>query len=250
MKAIVFIALVSLTSVLSAAPVDLSSWTKKDYNFNLQPPSNWVLSNNNNTVTQVENSDPSVFLNGVDQSNFSMNGTIRVNQTGDNDLIGFVFGYQDSSNFYVFDWKQDPQVYANTTAQEGFSIKKISANQESDLSAADFWSSSNTASMTNLESSYGAGKGWQDNVFYDFELNFAPGLFSIKVTDGNNVLWDVTVNDNSFNSGQFGFYNFSQAQVEYAGINQVTPEPSSYALMLLGLIGLVAFSRRRQQAVA
>lgn len=69
---------------------------------------------------------------------------------------------------------------------------------------------------------------------------------------------EVFVNDvkelsitGSFNDGAFGFYNYSQAQVLYAGIDvSPIPEPETYAMLLagLGLIGFVA--RRRKQHVA
>ncbi|WP_374049964.1 FxDxF family PEP-CTERM protein [Nitrosomonas sp. sh817] len=59
----------------------------------------------------------------------------------------------------------------------------------------------------------------------------------------------MTVNDTTFASGQFGFYNNSQSNVRYAGF-EVTPvpEPETYAMLLAGL-GLVGFMARRRKAV-
>ena len=164
--------------------------------------------------------------------------------------MGFVFGYQNASNFYLFDWKQNYQNPGSPygIAQEGFTIKKISASSVSNLTLGDFWQSAGTSHTTILASNYDSSKGWADNTLYNFHLDFQPGVFSILVSQGSTELWDVSVNDSSFTSGEFGFYNFSQERVQYSGFEQtggtIVPEPTTMLLFGSGLICLAGFRRR------
>jgi hypothetical protein len=234
-----------LSATVMAVPIDLSTWSAVDFNPpGYQAGSNWSLSADNYSVTQTINADPSFYLNNLNQASYSMDGAWNVATSYDDDFMGFVFGWENNSNFYMFDWKQGQQDYVGTTALEGFSIKRIAAASAGDLTLSDFWSSTGHANSTVLASNYGSGKGWADLTTYDFHLNFTPASITVTVKEGATTLWDVTVGG-AFASGQFGFYNFSQEMVQYSGFVQrpAIPEP---ATMILFGIGLASIGLRRK----
>ncbi|WP_417538434.1 PEP-CTERM sorting domain-containing protein [Marinobacter sp.] len=244
-----------------AGPVDLSSWSALTVNYpGGQNAGNWNLSADNHSVEQTINADPSFYLNNLNQTQYTMQGSWRVDTNSDDDFMGFVFGYQNSSNFYMFDWKRGNQGYQGMTAIQGMSVKKYqgpTGNALNDHSLGQFWENENSSStatsdMTVLAKNQGAGTGWNRFTNYDFFLNFnnTANSFNIIVKEGINELWNVTVADSTFTSGQFGFYNYSQSNVVYAGFEQeggviVTPvpEPGALAILSLGLMGLAI--RRR-----
>jgi hypothetical protein len=249
-----------LSATSQAAPVNLASWSPLTLDFaGGQPAGNWAIQPGNTSVIQTVNADPSFFLNNLNQTSFSMDGTWRVNTTGDDDYMGFVFGYQNSANFYLFDWKQGSQGYVGTTAAEGMTIKKVqgaTGNGLVDLSLDELWENqSDYGDVTILATNHGSTAGWLDNTLYDFHLDFnlVPGEIHIEVKQGATTLWNTTLNDTTFTGGQFGFYNYSQGDVEYAGFEQTggvpvppssVPDSGQTALLLVGALSLVAGVKR------
>lgn len=85
--------------------------------------------------------------------------------------MGFVFGYQNSHDFYLFDWKK---VSANFlgfgVASQGMRLTTFHMDGE-DPTGRDFWASDRSDHTTVLLQN---SLPWADGVDYDFSLKFTP----------------------------------------------------------------------------
>jgi len=205
--------------------VDLSTWTAVSSTATSSggTPS-WNVAEDGLSVFQSNNSNPGFFLSDFDAASSVLDGTFTVETTSDDDIIGFVFGYQDPTHFYLFDWKQGTQGLCGGTADAGMTVKVV--NADTDLTCVDLWNTDGQPDrVTNL---YHNTIPWEDNTTYGFTLDFQPGTIGIEVSQGDTVLDSIVVQDATYASGPFGFYNNSQNAVRYTGFTQTTVLAGSY----------------------
>jgi hypothetical protein len=198
--------------------LDLSTWTVVQYELNDQPDAIWTLSNDNTVATQSVNADASILLGDFDIAGIKIEGTWRVNTSSDNDYMGFVFGYQSRSQFYLFDWKQADEPDPLGLAEEGMSVKLVNVSGNADPTGSDLWPSAGNSNVTVLRHN---SIGWNDFTDYRFSLKFIPGSFEIKVFQDSDVLEHWVISDATYSSGFFGFYNYSQGEVIYSGFQDI-----------------------------
>lgn len=233
-----------------AVPVDLSDW-KADGG------GNWTLQSSNDGVKQSRNSRPTVFFNDRDSQGTALSGSIEVQTTNDDDFVGFVLGYNerdlfaDTADYILVDWKQGTQ----SDWDAGMAISRVTGSIDARGTDvfADAWT--HTGNVTLLERARTLGNtGWEDNTPYLFDIIFTES--NIKVLVDDVLQFDIK---GTFQNGSFGFYNFSQPDVLYAGITEEdapdpgpgngqepspVPTPASFGLLILGLLGLVVTRRR------
>ncbi|SFK55126.1 PEP-CTERM sorting domain-containing protein [Methylophaga sulfidovorans] len=228
---------ISTTAMAAPQPVDLSSW-KANGN------GNWVLQSGNNAVKQTLNNNPTVFHNNKNSQGTALSGQITVETTSDDDYIGFVLGYNNndltnsSADYLLIDWKQGNQNY-NGTGKKGLAISQVSGVLGDNSGA---WAHDPSNNVTELARATNLGDtGWVDYETYDFDITFTSSLVEVFV----NGIKELSITG-AFSNGSFGFYNYSQPNVLYAGIEEVTlpsavPVPAAafmFAPALLGFIGL------------
>lgn len=208
-------------------PISLNTWTQTGEISN----GNWAVSADGQSVFQSINGDPTFFVSPEDFINTSIRGSFRVATSTDDDLIGFVFGYQSPNsntgdyNFILFDWKQTSQSASGYGfAPEGFSLSRINGNFANITELRNvFWQKISHPALTVLDTDF-ADNGWADNTMYNFRLDYFSN--SIKIYIDDNLIFDVNGN---FPSGKFGFYNYSQPNVEYMGFSEAVSCVTFYA---------------------
>ena len=242
--------------------VDLSTWQEDP---NVSSNGTWTVQPGNDSVKQTINGDPTVFYkNGENSRGTALAGSITVQTTSDDDFIGFVLGYQtgelssSSADFWLIDWKQNDQYFGGRTALDGIALSHVTDS----TTTLDFWDHSGgvteKARGTNLGST-----GWADNTEYLFELVYTSSLIQVLVDNVLEISLSATdAGVTEFTDGAFGFYNYSQDPVLYAGIteeelpfcqqfpsdaqctNGEVPAPSPLALIALGLAALGIRSKK------
>ncbi|MEL6346852.1 MAG: hypothetical protein AAFV53_27310, partial [Myxococcota bacterium] len=106
---------------------DLSEAFTDSYPDGLAPL--WSLSSDNLTLSQTRDSEPAFYGTHIDAS--SIEFTIRVGTTTQDDFIGWVVGFKDGdaesedANYILFDWKQRSQSGLGTFARRGLAMSAV-----------------------------------------------------------------------------------------------------------------------------
>ena len=221
---------------------DLSTFTTENY-FTLDGIGKWETSGSENSmVTQTANCDPSIFRSGgsIDVGMKRITGDFLITGT-DDDNVGFAFGYQNRGQMYLFGWKkqyQDPW-------EEGMYLSVLNTGSSIiDPARTDFGNLDGDSSnvRTILRENH---LSWEKDTTYNFIIDFYAGQFNISILEGVNELESWSIVDSTFTSGDFGFFNSSQAGVTYGKLEvNAVPVPGAVWLFGSGLIGLLGFRRK------
>ena len=146
--------------------------------------------------------------------NVRLQGTLQVTAGGDDDMIGLVWGAQDSSHFYSLTWKAGPQSFFGCPVPAGIVVKRVEAPTLGDMTGADLYCPNDTPQSTLLLGPAATTtQPWVAGQSYTATIDFTAGGSTVTIVrDGDGVeITSFGVVDTTFTSGFFGSTTLSQA---------------------------------------
>ncbi len=192
--------------------VDFNNWVQAG------DPDNgdWQILNGGSELYQTINGQPTFYVTQYDLLNVEIQGKFLLEDDGDNDFVGFVFGFRsplsspwDEYDTWLFDWKKDGNSGSNDW-HSGFSLDSISGTVTAAQQGSAFWEHQDVGGFHLIDSLVGAGLGWEYNTEYSFKLIYTATKIII-IVDGDTIFQRV----GCYVPGRFGFYNYSQSHVRY-----------------------------------
>ncbi|XP_034450552.1 thrombospondin-4a isoform X1 [Hippoglossus hippoglossus] len=188
---------------------------------------NWMVLNQGMEIVQTMNSDPGLAVGYQAFSGVDFEGTFHVNTVTDDDYTGFIFGYQDSSSFYVVMWKQTEQTYwqaapFRAVAEPGIQLKMVkSETGPGEHLRNSLWHTGDTTGQVRLLWKDPRNVGWKDKVSYRWFLQHRPqvGYIRARFFEGSDLVADTgVIIDTSMRGGRLGVFCFSQENIIWSNL--------------------------------
>jgi len=195
--------------------------------------------NNGAEMKQWRNSDPGLAVGRVAFCGVDFDGTFYIHDDKDDDFAGFVFSFQDSSNFYAVMWKKEKQIYwfdkpFRAVGHPGIQLKAVASKTGPGIHMRNaLWSSVSIPGQTKVLWSDPLRKGWKPRTAYRWHLTHRPpsGVIRIQVKEGSEVVSDSGyITDYKFKGGRLGILVFSQKEVVFSKLQYKCNDevPSDY----------------------
>lgn len=219
------------TTVVSLDPFNLRDRCQLyQFSTGVEPPATITYNDAGTQACETINGNVGIHLCDVVFEDTQLQGSMFVNLVNpsfpDNDNIGFIWGAQDESHFYIFSWKRSDQEQTNQPPcpnapnflwPGGMMVKRVEADSIAALTREELFCDYDTdeaerRSTVLLSPSDLTTEGWNHNVTYDVLLNYRSTGTNIEIRDENGeVIIDFVVDDTTFTRGRFGTITYSQS---------------------------------------
>ena len=154
---------------------------------------------------------------GVVFQNVRLRGTLEVlNAAGDDDMLGLVWGAQDSSHFYSLTWKAGTQDFGFgcPSIPAGIVVKRVEAPDAASMTGGDIYCPNDTAqSFLLADPTTTTTAGWVAGQSYTVTIDFTDLGSTITVVRDDDMveIASFAIADNNYTTGFFGSTTLSQA---------------------------------------
>ncbi|XP_055613947.1 cartilage oligomeric matrix protein-like [Uranotaenia lowii] len=189
----------------------------------------WEIRNKGAEIFQKFNSDPGLAIGRDRMRGVDFEGTFHVNDPlyGDDDFVGFVFGYVKNRKFYVVSWKQAYQYYWEMNpfiakATSGILLKLVNSTTGPGVTLRNsLWNDGSIEGQTKLLWQDTVKRGWAFKTAYRWRLLHRPaiGLIRFQLYKGTDLQADSgNIFDRTIRGGRLGVYCFSQAGITWSNL--------------------------------
>jgi len=182
-----------------------------------QKPPSWVFTDGGKQIHQQLNSRAVLAINNAVFSSVRFTGVLFVQDEKDDDVVGFLFGYQNHKNFYLVTSARHGSLQGNWKLTR---VNSVTGHPSQELQNAIF-----TLNVKDGQSQSVPGQteilwqhptsGWKPFTPYSWVVEQRPigqavNIF-LKITEGSRVIVNETITDvGGHAGGRVGIYTHSQ----------------------------------------
>eukprot|EP00091_Calanus_sinicus_P014346 TRINITY_DN3182_c0_g1_i1.p1 TRINITY_DN3182_c0_g1~~TRINITY_DN3182_c0_g1_i1.p1 ORF type:complete len:432 (-),score=150.63 TRINITY_DN3182_c0_g1_i1:115-1410(-) len=186
-----------------------------------QGPPIWEFTDGGKQIKQTVNSLATLAIGDAVFSSVRFTGTLFVENTSDNDIVGFLFNYQDNKNFYVVTASKEGSGQGTWALRR---VQSSTGHPSNELQAAMFDygrdKTFDVSGQTKVLYKHPSA-GWKAQTSYSWVVEVRPDQSSagtqnivLKINQGSTVVVDTTISDaGGLAGGRLGVYCQSQEDV-------------------------------------
>ncbi|KAK3095292.1 hypothetical protein FSP39_012895, partial [Pinctada imbricata] len=199
----------------------------------------WTLTDNGKEIRQtVTTLKPVAFIGGTYFDHMEFWGTTYAETDECDGYIGFVFGYQGSTRYYIAMWRHNHLNYNQYGGTKGLQIRAINSNTVPDQNYGNaLYHSTTSTGYDTLLWQDPALVGWECRTSYRWKIQHIPslGVLRVFIKQGDTYITDSGyIHDVSIPGGRMGLFAYNQSGVVWSDLRTECTDRSNQALSFDG----------------